>query len=259
MILHFFGEMKMNATRKPPAEEKKRKKRARKEIDAIFKLIKAGCDRLKKFEESMKQVEKIKSSLERFKDVLDPNIVKDITSILDKIDQTTEKTDQFCELADRMRDLTATLYNPAIPRWVQNLTPVGWVGVVGGEVTAVIIAGGLITTFSPWFQATIDVNNQGCEAIQPPQGMPNIPGVTLWTEPIKDGEQGQAKIPPFIQIGVDTTRADTIAISVFDNPVISLKPSGLKSLLINGREIKNQVDFENIGIRENYSLVISCQ
>jgi len=259
MILYFVGEMKMNTDHKPTAGEKKRKKQARKELDALFKLIKANCDRLDKFEETMKRVEKVRSTLERFKDVLDPAIVKNITEILDKIDQATAKGDQFCELADHLKDLTTYLYNPSIPHWVQDLTPAGWAGVIGAVVIAVTVAGGLITTFSPWFQATIDINNQGCAAIQVPQGLPNIPGVSLWTEPIKDGEQGQAKIPPFIQIGVDATQTDTITLSVFHIPLISLQPSGLKSLLINGREIINQVDFENTGVLANYNLVIACQ
>ena len=249
----------MSITREPTAEEKKRKKQARKEINAIFRWVKAGCERLKKFEETMKQVEKIKPLLERFQDVLNPGIVNDINSILDRIDQATGNADQFCELAERLQALSTTLYNPSIPRWVQNLTPAGWAGVVGGVVTAVIVAGGLITTFSPWFQATIDINNQGCEAFRAPQGLPNIPGVSLWSEAIQDGEHGQAKLPPFIKLGVDATRAGTIAISVFDIPVISMQPSGLKSISINGREIINQVDVETMGIKANYNLVITCQ
>lgn len=249
----------MNTTRQPTAEEKKRKRQARKEIDALFRWVKAGCARLKEFEETMKQVEKIRPTLERFQDVLDPNIVKDIKGILDRIDQTTGKADQFCELADRLQNLITTLYNPAIPRWVQNLTPAGWAGVVGGIVTALIVAGGLITTFSPWFQATIDINNQGCEAFLPPQGIPNLPGVSMWTEPIENGEHGQAKVPPFLKIGVDTTQAGSIGISVFDIRLISLRPSGLTGLSVNGREIINQVDVESMGVGATTSLVISCQ
>ena len=49
----------MNADRKQKADRKKREKEARKKIYAIFKQIKAGCDQLKKFEETLKEVKKL--------------------------------------------------------------------------------------------------------------------------------------------------------------------------------------------------------
>lgn len=249
----------METKRPPTAEEKKRKKQARKEIEALFKAVKAGCERLKKFEETMRQVEKIKPLMERYKDILDPAAVQEVNRILDQIDRATGDLDQFCELADRLHDLAGKLYEPEIPRWVQDLTPAGWSGLVAAVVVVVIVVGGLVTAFSPWFQATILVSNQGCDAIPAPLGLPNIPGVSLWSAPIRDGETGQANVPPFLQIGVDATQPDRIALSAFNLPLVTLRPAGLKSLLLDGKEIMGQKDNLNTGVQANYTLVIACR
>lgn len=248
----------MNTTHQQTAEDKKKKKQARKEIDAFFRQIKAACKHLKSFEETMKQVEKIRPTLQRFQEVPDPTLVKDVTAVLDQIDRATAKGDQLCDLSDRLKALNASLYNPAIPHWVQDLTPAGWGGVVGGAVTVVILAGGLVTAFSPFFQATIDISNQGCQAIQPPKGIPQIPGVTLWTEPIQDGQHGQAKLPPYLQIGLDATQPDTLALSFFNTPVVNLYPSGLKSLTLNGKEIIGTQKTQTTAVLGVYSLVLTC-
>ena len=40
---------------------------------------------------------------------------------------------------------------------------------------------------------------------------------------------------------------------------LGLDAAGLKSLLINGQEIKGQVDLESIAPRAEYSLVLVCR
>ncbi len=250
----------MRTERKQREEQKKRKKKARKAINAIFRQIKAGCNRLEKFDVMMAKVKKIQPVLEDYRDILDANLVQDIENAIRKIDQTSGEIHQFCDLADRLKALTDTLYNPSIPYWVQDLLPAaGGGGVVIGIVTAAVVVGAVITAFSPLAQATIEVTNQGCEPIAAPQGLPNIPGVSFWKKPIPDGGHDIAKVPPFIQIGVDATRENVVGLTIFSLGPIPLPMTGVTSILLNGKEINNQIVSETLGIKKNYSLVIACR
>jgi hypothetical protein len=250
----------VNPDRKQIKEEKKEKKKARKEIDALFKLIKAGCDKLEKFDILMEKARKIQPVLERYREILNAGLVQDVENAIQKIDQTRKEVHQFCDLADRLQALTNTLYDPAIPHWAQDLLPAaGGGGVLAGVVTALVIVSAVITAFSPLGQASIDVTNHGCDPIAAPKDLPNIPGVSFWTKPIPDGGHGLAKILPFIQIGVDATQANVIGISLFNIGPIPLPMSGVKSIALNGKEIIGQVVSETLGIKANYSLVISCR
>lgn len=249
----------MRTDRKQKEEQKKRKKKARKAINAIFKQIKVGCRKLEKFDVLMLKVKKIQPVLEDYRDILDANLVKDIENGIQKIDLTSAEIHQLCDLADRLKVLTDTLYDPAIPYWVQDLLPAaGGGGVVIGIVTAVVIIGAVITAFSPLAQATIDVTNQGCEPIAAPQGLPNIPGVSFWKKPIPDGGHDIAKVPPFIKIGVDATQENVVGLSIFSVGPIPLPMSGVSSILLDGKEIKNQIVSETLGFKRNYTLVIAC-
>jgi len=250
----------LNTDRKQTGEEKKRKKKARQEFDALFKLIKQGCDRLKEFEETMKNVEKIKPLLERYGDILNAKMVKDIEDAIAKIDLINKRADQFCDLADRLHAMGGTLYDPAIPHWIQDLLPAsGGGGLVVGVVTALVVVGAVITALSPLTSTSIQVTNQGCEPIQAPKGLPNIPGVILWKDPIPDGGTGTAAMPPFIPISVDASRPDSVGLSLFGIGPIPLPMVGVNSILLNGKEIKNTVVSVTTGIQVRFDLVITCR
>jgi hypothetical protein len=92
-----------------------------------------------------------------------------------------------------------------------------------------------------------------------PQGLPDIPGVTLWAKPIPDGGHGIAKVPPLIRIGVDATQANVVGLSLFNLGPFPLPMAGVSSILLNGTEIIHQVVSETLGINAKYSLVISCR
>ncbi len=250
----------MTPDRKLTAEEKKRRKRARKELESLFRLIEAGCKRLAQFEETMQRVEKLRETLERYQDLLDPGLLQKIDGLIAQIDRLNKSGDQFCELARRVKQLTNTLYSPVLPHWAQNLLPAtGGGGVLAAAISALVILGAVITTFSPYVQATIRVTNRGCEAIPAPQGLPNLPGVSLWQQPIRDGETGLAQLPPFLQLQIDARQSGQIAISLYAYPVVTFQPGGLKSLLLNNREIIGQMDAETTGVKARYDLIISCQ
>ena len=215
---------------------------------------------LKEFEETMRQVEKVKPLLERYGDLLDAKMVKEIEDLLAKIDQTTKKADQFCELADRLKAMGSSLYDPTIPHWVQDVLPAaGGGGLVAGVVTAVIVVAAVLTALTPLISTTIDVSNQGCAAIQAPGGLPAIPGLELWHQPIEDGGHGIARIPPFIPISVDGTRVDAVGLSLLGFGPIPLPMAGVKSILLNGKEIRGQVISVTTDIQASYQLVINCR
>ena len=185
--------------------------------------------------------------------------IREIQAGMDAIDQANQRGDSFCKLADQLKALTDRLYGPILPRWVQDLLPAQLVGLAVGAVTLVVLVGGLVTIFSPWFQATIRVSNLGCAAIPAPAGLPDIPGVSFWDQAIQDGESGVAKIPPWLRITVDAAQAGAVNLSIFGAGPFGLPVSGLTSLLLNGREIKGQVVPVDVRPRTAYDLVISCR
>ena len=140
----------MSIDRKKEKEQKKRKKKTRKEINAIYKWIKANCNRLEKLDALLEKVRQIQPILVANRDILDANLVQDIENGIKKIEKVSGNLHQYCDLADQLKDLSDTLYNPVIPHWIQDLLPAtGGAGLVVGIITTAVIIGAVITIFSP--------------------------------------------------------------------------------------------------------------
>jgi hypothetical protein len=250
----------MNPKHADEMERKRRKRKARRELAALFRRIRAGCRKLDEFDALLEKAGKIKPVLEKYRDVLSAGLVKEVETTLAGLGLASRETHQFCELAERLEKLVDTLYDPAVPRWVQDLLPAaGGGGLVVGVVSALVVIGAVITAFSPLVEATIDVRNQGCEPIPAPQGLPALPGVSFWTQPILDSGHASAKLPPFVRVGVDATQAGTVGLSLFDIGPIPLPVSGVESILLDGSEISGRKIDQTLGVKAEYALVIRCR
>lgn len=104
----------------------------------------------------------------------------------------------------------------------------------------------------------IVIKNNGCQPLVPSVRLPiEIPGLTLPTEPINNGDQAVAKIPP-LTFKVDNSAGNTIMLTALNFTMGFSLGSGGTDVTWNGTSLLGKTTTIDLGKQSSHTLIISC-
>jgi hypothetical protein len=108
-------------------------------------------------------------------------------------------------------------------------------------------------------EVEVVIRNRGCEPLRPAVSMPvRIPGLSLPSEPIPDGGQASAYLPP-LKFTVDGSGGSTIRISAFGLHLdYELEGRGI-DVAFNGESLIGKQMSIDFGSQKQHDLVVTCR
>lgn len=132
-------------------------------------------------------------------------------------------------------------------------TAKGPLGIITISAVAIVGAVAYLKTAS----VSITIKNQGCSTITPTVKLPvSIPGIQIPTDPIADGNQGVATLPPFT-LTVDGTKPGSVVLTAFQFTMTYDFPRGT-NLIFNSQSLIGKQTTINLGSAKEHQLTVSC-
>lgn len=130
-------------------------------------------------------------------------------------------------------------------------------GLITGLAVGAVAVGGILAYLNSAAVSVI-IKNNGCAPITPVVNAPvSIPGISLPSSTIGDGEAAEAKLPP-LTVAVDGSRRDLITISTLGLTMnYELGGEGI-NLIFNGESLVGRQTTVNLGESKTHELIIRC-
>ena len=130
-------------------------------------------------------------------------------------------------------------------------------GVKGPLGIITILAIGIAATLQTT-AVKVEIVNNGCDSMEFPESIPDLPGLALPKDPITTSASGIATVPP-VSVSVDTTQGRTAAVSALGFSGSYEIPDGVTALTLDGVSLLGVKTEINLSDKKNHTLAVTCK